>query len=163
MSAPPTGGESAELWRDRLNTDPTAIVALADHLLRTCGLALRLGSQVDPMPLFEMQTALQAVPAGSPADEPLIRARMLLDGGAMALAALVAGKFVATDDLPALTAELVAAMGKGDESLSRQMAPAILAGLVTTPTLPTLPELPESGLLSCWFDAAMRMRQARWG
>jgi hypothetical protein len=163
VSAPPPAGESAELWRERLNTDPTAIVALADHLLRTCGLAIRLGSPVDPVPLFEMQTALQVIPPGSPADEPLIRARQLLDGGAMALSALVTGKIVGTDELPAITAEIVAAMGKGDENLARQMAPALLAGVVATPTLPALPEIPEPGILSCWFDAAMRMRQARWG
>lgn len=163
VSAPPTGGENAEIWRERLNSDPTAIVALADHLLRTCGLAIRLGTPVDPMPLFEMQTALQGIPPGSPADEPLVRARQLLDGGAMALAALVSGKTVATGDLAAIAAELVAAMGKGDENLARQMAPALLAGLVNSQTLPTLPDIPESGLLTCWFDAALRMHQARWG
>jgi hypothetical protein len=163
VNSPPSGGENAEVWRERLNADPTAIVALADHLLRTCGLAIRMGSSVDPAPLFEMQSALRGIPAGTPADEPLVRARQLLDGGAMALSALVTGKLVGVDELPGLSAEIIAAMAKGDESYGRQMAPALLAGIVNAPTLPELPEIPETGVLSCWFEAAMRMRQARWG
>jgi hypothetical protein len=164
VSAPPTaGGEQADVWRERLHTDPTAIVALADHLLRTCGLAIRLGSPVDPAPLFEMQSALQGVPTGGPADEPLIRARQLLDGGAMALSGLVSGKAVAAAELPAMTAEMVAAVARGDDNLVRNLAPALLAGVVNTEALPPLPEIPDTGLLSCWFEAAMRIRQSRWG
>jgi hypothetical protein len=162
VSATPPSGEQAEIWRERLNTDPTAIVALADHLLRACGMAIRLGGPVDPAPLFEMQTALQGMPTGGPADESLIRARQLLDGGAMALSGLASGKSVAAGELPAITAEMLAASAKGNDSLVRNMAPALLAGIVAVEQLPALPEIPDAGLLSCWFDAAMRMRQARW-
>ncbi|MBC7541301.1 MAG: hypothetical protein H7338_01075 [Candidatus Sericytochromatia bacterium] len=163
MSASPPAGENAEAWRQRMSNDPTAIVALADHLLRTCGLSIRMGNAVDPAAFYELQSGLRQVPPGSPADAPLLRAQQLLDGGAMALSGIISGNRIAPADIDPMLGEIGAAMDRGDESLARNMAPQVLASLIQTEIIPELVNQPDSGVFSCWFEAAMRIRQARWG
>ena len=162
MSALPPAGESAEAWRTRMATDPTAIVSLADHLLRACGLALRLGNPADPAPLFELQIGLRAIPLSGSGDEPLIRAQQLLDAGAMALSGIAAGCKIAPADIDPMVNELRSTLDRGDETMARHLATQVLAALIQTETLPELTEHPESGIFSSWYDGAMRMRQARW-
>lgn len=146
-----------------MNSDPMAVVALADHLLRTCGMAMRTGGGTDPAPLFEMLHGLGQMPADLSDNASMQRARQLLDGGGLALSGLPQASRIAIDQLPSIQAEISGAIAKGDEPLARSLAAPFLGTLLTLAQRPELPPVDDESMLAGWLDAVARIRQARWG
>ena len=163
MNAPPPSGDEAKVWRQHLRQDANALVALADNMLRNCGQALRVGIPVDPLPLAEMAGGLAAMPAEAAPEDAVLRAQLLLDGGALALGGMATAAALVPERLPSLVHQAVDALDRGDEEEARRLASPLLGAIIQMPDLPVLPDIPTDCLLDAWADAAGRIRQARFG